>query len=403
MSYNQKKKLMPKSALLVKKYQRPIRAAFLSLVAALCLLFILRGPANSGDSNIAATGTGKRIMPHADIVQKVHYPKDDGKKENAAFVTLARNKDLWDLVPSIRHIEDRFNRKYHYDWVFLNDEPFDEEFKRVTSALVSGTTKYGLIPEEHWSIPEWINKEKFDQAREKMRSENVIYGDAISYRHMCRYESGFFWRHKLLDDYEWYWRVEPEIQIFCDIDYDVFKFMRENGKKYGFILSLSEYQNTIPTLWDKTKTFMEKYPKHIHKNNLMDFISDDGGRNYNMCHFWSNFEVGSLDFWRSEAYRDYFEYLDKSGGFFYERWGDAPVHSIAAALFLDKDELHFFDGIGYYHPAFTSCPVEESIRVQNKCACDVEKDQTWYTYYFCTRKYFKAKNLSLPPGVEPSP
>jgi hypothetical protein len=32
-----------------------------------------------------------------------------------------------------------------------------------------------------------------------------------------------------------------------------------------------------------------------------------------------------------------------------ERWGDAPVHSIAAALFLPKDRLHQWDDIAYRH------------------------------------------------------
>jgi len=29
-----------------------------------------------------------------------------------------------------------------------------------------------------------------------------------------------------------------------------------------------------------------------------------------------------------------------------QRWGDAPVHSIAAALFARKNQLHFFKDIG---------------------------------------------------------
>jgi hypothetical protein len=36
-----------------------------------------------------------------------------------------------------------------------------------------------------------------------------------------------------------------------------------------------------------------------------------------------SFEIGSLQFLRSQAYLDYFNYLDKAGGFSYERWGDA--------------------------------------------------------------------------------
>ena len=76
-----------------------------------------------------------------------------------------------------------------------------------------------------------------------------------------------------------------------------------------------------------------------------DFISDDKGETYNLCHFWSNFEIANLNFWRGEAYRKYFDYLDQTGGFFYERWGDAPIHSIAAALFLPKDKIHYFDDV----------------------------------------------------------
>jgi len=62
--------------------------------------------------------------------------------------------------------------------------------------------------------------------------------------------------------------------------------------------------------------------------------------------------------------------LDKDGGFFYERWGDAPVHSIAAGLLLPKEEIHFFEDFGYWHVPFTHCPVAEQTRLKNKCHCD---------------------------------
>jgi len=210
-----------------------------------------------------------------------------GERMNATFVTLARNSDLWEIVKSIRQIEDRFNRKFNYDWVFLNDKPFDDEFKRVTSALISGNTSYGEIPTEHWSFPDFIDQDKAKKVREEMAQKKIIYGDSISYRHMCRYESGFFFRHPLMLNYEWYWRVEPSIELYCDINYDTFKYMRDNGKKYSFVLSLYEYVETIPTLWNSTKAFIEKYPEHIAKDNSMKFLSDDDGENYNHCHFVS--------------------------------------------------------------------------------------------------------------------
>jgi len=95
---------------------------------------------------------------------------------------------------------------------------------------------------------------------------------------------------------------------------------------------------------------------------------------------WSNFEIGSLNWLRSKAYTDYFDSLDQDGGFFYERWGDAPVHSIAAGLMLKKEEIHFFNDIAYYHVPFTHCPTGEDVRTQLRCHCNPKDNFDWKGY-----------------------
>lgn len=107
---------------------------------------------------------------------------------------------------------------------------------------------------------------------------------------------------------------------------------------------------------------------------------------------WSNFEIADMEFWRGEAYTAFFDYLEAKGGFYYEvcpsrvaqfpsispadacqlqqRWGDAPVHSIGAALFARKDQIHFFDDIGYLHYPLQHCPRHESVRTALECVCD---------------------------------
>jgi alpha 1,2-mannosyltransferase len=93
--------------------------------------------------------------------------------------------------------------------VFLNDEAFSPEFKKHTSGIASSPCTYGQIDPSEWSEqPKWIDQAKAKEAREKMEQNNVIYGGSVSYRQMCRYQSGFFWRHPLLDNYEFYWRIE---------------------------------------------------------------------------------------------------------------------------------------------------------------------------------------------------
>ena len=248
------------------------------------------GPPSSGEQ-ISAAETGSS-MPTGKL--EASSGLSPRAKMNATFVSLTRNSDLWDIADSIRNVEDRFNRNYHYDWVFLNDKPFDETFKKVTTALVSGTARYGLIDREHWSFPDFIDQEKAKAVREDMAERKIIYGDSISYRHMCRFESGFFFRQPLMNEYEWYWRVEPSIKLFCDIGFDPFVFMAENKKKYSFVISLFEYAETIPTIWNSTKKFMKLHPEHVAEGNAVDWLSDDGGESYNHCHFVSYFYVTSL-------------------------------------------------------------------------------------------------------------
>ncbi|WFD06785.1 hypothetical protein MVES1_002139 [Malassezia vespertilionis] len=324
------------------------------------------------------------------------YPAEVNKlpRARAAFLVLARNSDADDLRETMRAVEDRFNRKFGYPWIFLNNEPFDDDFKNEIKRWTRAKVEFGVIPKEHWSYPDHIDQVHAAAQREMLEENDVIYGGSESYRHMCRFNSGFFYDHPLTQNLDYYWRVEPETRLYCDIDYDPFLFMYLNNKKYGFTITIQEFEETIPTLWPKTRDFIADHPEYIAKDDARWFITDDGpdgsfDQDYNLCHFWSNFEIADLNFFRGKAYRDYFEFLDKDGGFFYERWGDAPVHSIAASLFLNRSELHHFEDIGYFHPGATHCPANKRLfHDTGKCLCKPDESDD-LDEYLCMRQWWR--------------
>ena len=181
------------------------------------------------------------------------------------------------------------------------------------------------------------------------------------------------------------------ISFFCDIDYDVFRFMELNDKTYGFVINIYDSPQSIPSLWPTTEEYLALHPDAIHPNSAIEWLTDSTRRpghhrdanGYSTCHFWSNFEIGNLNFWRGERYQNFFDYLDRQGGFFYERWGDAPVHSIGLGLFEDKKKIHWFhdigasltfiivtgtDGAGYNHIPYLNCPASKKCR-----GCDAGK------------------------------
>lgn len=115
------------------------------------------------------------------------------------------------------------------------------------------------------------------------------------------------------------------------------------------LCAITTHQNLSQRFGQRLSTFLAEHPEYLAKNNAMDWLTDPSRRpehnrlanGYSTCHFWSNFEVAGMNFWRSKTYEDYFTRLDKAGGFFYERQGDTPVHSIAFGLFEDKSKVHW--------------------------------------------------------------
>lgn len=323
-------------------------------------------------------------------VVKEEYGNPD-KVPGATFFTLVRNSELYQTLESMEQVEARFNSRYHYDWVFVNDEPFTKEFIEMTSMIASGTTRYGIIPAEHWSYPDYVDQNRAKTVRESRKFAKVVYGDSESYRFMCRYNSMFFYQHPIMQDYELYWRVEPSVSYMCDILEDPFKYLKDTGKQYGFTIAFSEFVTTVETLWATSKEYFSK-PEVKAKmpgpdRRLEEFVSNDGGETYNMCHFWTNFEVANMTFWRSELYQNYVDYLDHAGGFFYERWGDAPVHSIAVSMLEDKSKIHVFSDISYKHTVAGTCPLDDDLWKKAKCTCDQSKDWTMNPRQQCNRRY----------------
>lgn len=289
---------------------------------------------------------------------------ENSDRISATLLALVRNEELEGMVQAMDDLERTWNHKFNYPWTFFNDVPFSDEFKEKTSAATKAECRYEVIPKEHWEVPSWINNSIQEASAQLLKDNGVQYASMTSYHQMCRWNSGLFYKHPALKDVQYYWRVEPKVHFFCDVDYDVFRYMQDNNKTYGFTINLYDDPKSIETLWPETLKFLAANPDSIAENNAMPWLTDSirrPGHNskangYSTCHFWSNFEIGDMTFWRSKLYEDYFNHLDRAGGFFYERWGDAPVHSIALGLFEDANRIHWFRDIGYQHVPFLNCP-----------------------------------------------
>ncbi|KAF4551149.1 Glycolipid 2-alpha-mannosyltransferase-like protein 3 [Elsinoe fawcettii] len=329
-------------------------------------------------------------------------PQADAPRANAAFVVLARNKELEGVIQSVKSIERHFNRWFHYPYVFLNDGEFNSTFRETILNYTSAPVEFGRINASMWGYPEWTDKSVAQEGIRKQGDAAIMYGGMESYHHMCRFYSGHFYKHELLQKYTWYWRLEPEIKYFCDITYDPFIHMERANKTYGFTIAVKELKETVPNIFRYASAYKrinnitsqglwemflepkpEKKPEDLPKEDdngqkpLPEEIlkTEPGagslpevdpesmeGETYNMCHFWSNFEIARLDWFRSKEYEEFFQMMDRSGGFWMERWGDAPIHSLAAGVLLSPSDVHYFRDFGYRHTTIQHCPANAPAR-----------------------------------------
>ena len=235
---------------------------------------------------------------------------------NACIIVMTRNQDLEMLSRTISLFEKHFNNRFNYPYILFSNQNFTEKFKSEITKYTSSKLEFGVIENEQWSVPKWINATMLNKSMETI-------GFPISYRHMCRFFSGFFFRHKLTLKYEYFLRIDTDSVFPCYIQEDPFQTMIQNNKKYGFLLADNEARATIPNLWNIIKLWTTKNGLRINENNKpIKFISNDNGFSLmnTDCIFYNNFEIAKFSLFRNTDYIDFFEHLDKSGGFYYERW-----------------------------------------------------------------------------------
>ena len=114
----------------------------------------------------------------------------DTPRANAAFVVLARNKEIDGVIQSMKSIERHFNRWYRYPYVFLNDAEFDDNFINTVKNYTSAPVEFGKIDETMWGYPSWVDHEVAKEGIRKQGDAAIMYGGMESYHHMCRFYSG---------------------------------------------------------------------------------------------------------------------------------------------------------------------------------------------------------------------
>lgn len=273
-----------------------------------------------------------------------------------AIIVLCRESEAGDMAKTMASFDGAYNAKHRHDYVVFTDEPWSAGAMATLTGATASRVRFALLTAAEWGMPSWVDRRNFSH----VLSTAGYYGNTESYRKMCRFFAGPVFTTEVLREYEFAWRLDSHVRYLCDIVDDPIARMRGSSAVYGFAMRMKEKMDTIPSLWPTLEAYAAEKGLAAHARDQWD-VTIPGANMDSGCHYWNNFEITRLSFFRGARYQDLFSYLDHAGGFFYERWGDAPVRSWALILLADKRDVVWFEEVGYQHPWWFKCPPPSAV------------------------------------------
>lgn len=166
----------------------------------------------------ACLGLFLQIAPFVHSTFIPHSLSDPSPR--AALVTLAHERDLPALLSSIHQLEDTFNKRYSYDWVFFSTKSLSTEFRQLTSNATKATCIYEVIrsqadgklrpnSQHRNEQPTHTDRETQAEATGWLKEPTQIL------RQIYRWNCGPFAKERRLEAYDWFWRIEPGVRGIC--------------------------------------------------------------------------------------------------------------------------------------------------------------------------------------------
>ncbi|ELU17832.1 hypothetical protein CAPTEDRAFT_53752, partial [Capitella teleta] len=239
---------------------------------------------------------------------------------------LVKSSRVKKLTKSLEALHANFNQQYDYPVIIFHENDLRKELE----TLRTSTKNRVYFQEIKFEEPAFLQKEI---------PGDITCKSAISYRHMARFHAKVVYEYPIVRYFDYLFRLDDDSVITSRVEFDLFQHMAVHQLQYGYRLIHFDLDVCVAGLWEVTDCYAKENaikPEFYHNWTK--------GKIY-----YNNFEISKTSFWLSKAYQDYIQYIDRSGGIFYHRWGDAPVKSLALSLFMPPKSIHCYGNVGYQH------------------------------------------------------
>eukprot|EP00656_Telonema_subtile_P013802 TRINITY_DN17016_c0_g1_i2.p1 TRINITY_DN17016_c0_g1~~TRINITY_DN17016_c0_g1_i2.p1 ORF type:complete len:1094 (+),score=263.27 TRINITY_DN17016_c0_g1_i2:74-3355(+) len=251
----------------------------------------------------------------------------------AAIYVLVNPARLTQLMMMLQQLHTNFNNEYKYPIVLFHDTPLSPEQR-------SAITRDG-----QWS---WIKFEAIELSlsalepelpAEEVPERTPCAPTRLFYRHMCRFHAIEASRRMSELGFEWHWRMDDDSRLGAPVGYDVFELMATNKMLYSYLDVVQEEHKCVANLWELADV-------HLAKRKLIPTFYHEWPEG---VVFYNNFEISHHSVWESPEVQHWMQAVRTSRGIYTSRWGDAPIRTLAVAMFVDPLRVHRFSDLAYSH------------------------------------------------------
>lgn len=248
-----------------------------------------------------------------------------------------------------------FNKTYEYPIIILHQGDYDAVSQEEIIQGIRKSHRHLIVFKEmdksDWEVPEHIDVEK---VKKIIDISPVPYWRNLNYRLMCNFWMKHF--HKYTNGYDYVMRLDDDGLIEEPISYDLFEMMKSKNLVYmSNIVHIDcgicnyrmkeMFEEILPTYMDsingglfvKTDLKPDAQPVYDKFKEILTILGKphEGSSEIPLAMpimYYNNFFVTSTEFWKRKEVCDTIEKIDKNGGIFYYRYGDAPLQTIIVTL-----------------------------------------------------------------------
>lgn len=282
----------------------------------------------------------------------------------AAIFILTQNNEVRRtyLKTSLYFLFRHFNAKFKYPVVILHEGDYDAIAQREILMSIRDSCRdlvsFVHLDPDDFVIPDHIDKKKMANC---IATKPVPYWRNEKYRLMCRWWMVHF--HKYAKGYDYVMRLDDDSIIEEPIENDLFQWMADNDLIYSSNLvhvdcgiCCHDMKEFFEDLDPSKKDMISKIfvPSEMPNNHVMagfrsllsitqgskasDYVSGEKLKIWMPTMYYNNFFITQTAFWRQDTVQKTIDAIDKHGGIFYYRWGDAPLQSIIVLLHSDDSK-----------------------------------------------------------------